>query len=153
MSEVLSGRAAAFAAAFAISALIGCASRGTVVLLPEKDGKPTAVVVKQGDKEAVLDKPYAAVHETALGPRPYAATPEEVQTKFGAALASQPQRAASFTLYFVEGKDEFTEDSKRIVEAREQRPFASVDELRRVRGIGVKTLERIRPYSWRYTAT
>ena len=117
MSEVLSGRAAAFAAAFAISALIGCASRGTVVLLPEKDGKPTAVVVKQGDKEAVLDKPYAAVHETALGPRPYAATPEEVQTKFGAALASQPQRAASFTLYFVEGKDEFTEDSKRIVEA------------------------------------
>jgi competence protein ComEA len=37
--------------------------------------------------------------------------------------------------------------SQRIVEARAQRPFASVDELRRVRGIGPKTLEKLRPYA------
>ena len=97
--------------------VVGCASRGTVVLLPEKDGKPTSVVVRQDGKETVLDKPYAAVHETAFGARPYSSTPEEVQAKFGAALASQPLRAVSFTLYFVEGKDEFTEESKRIVES------------------------------------
>jgi competence protein ComEA len=36
--------------------------------------------------------------------------------------------------------------SGRIVEARAQRPFRSVDELRRVRGIGAKTLERLRPH-------
>lgn len=35
--------------------------------------------------------------------------------------------------------------SQRIIETREQKPFRSVDDLRRVRGIGVKTLERLRP--------
>ncbi len=36
--------------------------------------------------------------------------------------------------------------SARIIQAREQRPFQSVDELRRVKGIGVKTLESLRPF-------
>jgi competence protein ComEA len=36
--------------------------------------------------------------------------------------------------------------SARIIEARRQQPFRSVDELRRVKGIGVKTLARLRPY-------
>jgi competence protein ComEA len=36
--------------------------------------------------------------------------------------------------------------SARIVAARKQRPFATVDELRRVKGIGAKTLERLRPH-------
>ncbi len=37
--------------------------------------------------------------------------------------------------------------SARIVAARKQRPFATVDELRRVKGIGAKTLERLRPHA------
>lgn len=36
--------------------------------------------------------------------------------------------------------------AKRIVETRSERPFATVEELRRVKGIGVKTLERLRPH-------
>jgi competence protein ComEA len=36
--------------------------------------------------------------------------------------------------------------ARRIVEARSQRPFRSVEELRRVRGIGAKTLEGLRPH-------
>ena len=96
--------------------LAGCASKGTVVLLPEKDGRPTAVSVKQGDKEVVIDQPYAAVRSTALGPRAYVADPQEVQTQFGTALAAQPARATTFTLYFVEGKDELTDESKRVVD-------------------------------------
>jgi competence protein ComEA len=36
--------------------------------------------------------------------------------------------------------------SQRIIETREKTPFKSVDELRRVSGIGVKTLEKIRPF-------
>jgi outer membrane protein OmpA-like peptidoglycan-associated protein len=111
-----SRRAACVALMLFASTLIGCATRSTVVLLPEKDGKPTAVVVKQNDKETVLDKPYAAVQQTPFGLKPYTSTPEEVAAKFGTALASQPLRAVSFTLYFVEGKDEFTDESKRIVE-------------------------------------
>jgi len=34
----------------------------------------------------------------------------------------------------------------RIVETRAAKPFATADDLRRVRGIGAKTLETIRPY-------
>ena len=93
----------------------GCASGGAVVLLPEKDGRPTAVSVKQGDKEVILDQPYAAARTTQFGPRAYVASPQDVSAQFGPALAAQPARAISFTLYFVEGKDEFTDESKQVV--------------------------------------
>jgi competence protein ComEA len=36
--------------------------------------------------------------------------------------------------------------SAAIVAAREKKPFASVDDLRRVKGIGAKTMEKIRPF-------
>jgi competence protein ComEA len=36
--------------------------------------------------------------------------------------------------------------SQRIIEVREKTPFRTVDELRRVSGIGAKTLEKIRPF-------
>jgi competence protein ComEA len=36
--------------------------------------------------------------------------------------------------------------SSRILQVREQQPFRSVDELRRVPGIGVKTLDHLRPF-------
>ena len=97
--------------------LAGCAGGGTVVLLPEKDGRQTAVAVKQGDKEIVLNQPYAAAKTTAAGPQPYVASAQDVSTRFGTALAAQPARAATFTLYFIEGSDELTADSKRVVDS------------------------------------
>ena len=110
-------RAARALVPLAFGALLGaCASSGTVVLLPEKDGRPAAVAVKQGDKEVILSEPYSAANATALGPRVYRSSSQEVEARFGSALAAQPSRAANFTLYFVEGKDEFTEDSKRVVD-------------------------------------
>src|SRR5262249_37897900 len=36
--------------------------------------------------------------------------------------------------------------ARRIIAEREKTPFQSVDELRRVSGIGVKTLEKLRPF-------
>jgi competence protein ComEA len=36
--------------------------------------------------------------------------------------------------------------AQRIIEERQKRPFRSVDELRRVKGVGVKKLEYMRPY-------
>lgn len=36
--------------------------------------------------------------------------------------------------------------SQRIVDERDKRPFKTVDELRRVYGIGPKTMEKVRPY-------
>ncbi len=101
-----------------IPLLVGaCAHRETIVLLPEKDGRPTAVVVKQNGRETVLDQPYAAARQTPFGLRPYTSTPDEVASKFGRTLAAQPARPAAFTLYFLEGRDELTEESKQIVDA------------------------------------
>ena len=65
----------------------------------------------------MLDRPYAAARLTTSGPRPYTSNPQEVEVLFGAALAAQPLRPTSFTLYFIEGGDEFTAESKQILES------------------------------------
>lgn len=90
----------------------------TIVLLPEKDGRATAVTVTQGSSQVVLDRPYAAASAAAAagGVRPSQSSAAEVQAKFGAALAAQPPRPASFVLYFVEGGDALTDESKAVVE-------------------------------------
>jgi outer membrane protein OmpA-like peptidoglycan-associated protein len=101
--------------ALALAALLGaCATpQGTVVLLPDAQGKHTAVLVNQGGKELLLDKPYAAAKLTSTGPQPQTASAEQVRSQFGAALAAQPLPPVQFTLHFVEGKDEFTAESRR----------------------------------------
>jgi outer membrane protein OmpA-like peptidoglycan-associated protein len=118
MSEsVTSSRRRAACAVVALCLLGACAQKGTtVILLPSQDGAKAAVVAKQGETEVVLDRPYAAVKPSAQGLEPYVSNPQEVQAKFGPALAAMPGRPASFTLYFVEGKDEFTPESKLIVD-------------------------------------
>ena len=117
-----SGRAAAAALAlpFALFALLlaGCAGpRGLTVLLPSADGRPAAVVVTQGERQAVLDQPYAGARLGWFGPRPFMSGEPEVRERFGSALAALPMPAAQFTLYFVEGKDEFTDETRPQVDA------------------------------------
>ena len=111
------GRLRRAAAIAALAAFLGaCATQtGTVVLLPEKDGRSAAVTVRQGSQEVVLDQPYAAARQTTAGPRAYASSAQEVEAQFGAALAAQPSRPTSFTLYFVEGGDQFTDASKQVL--------------------------------------
>lgn len=89
--------------------------QGTVVLLPDPGGKATAVTVTQGTQQLVLDQPYAGARLSSNGPTPYQSSAQEVQLQFGAALAARPLPPAQFTLYFVEGKDEFTAESKQII--------------------------------------
>jgi outer membrane protein OmpA-like peptidoglycan-associated protein len=99
-------------------ALTSCATRNeTIVLLPEKDGHDAAVVVRHGDTQSVLDKPYAAAQVDRTGTRTYVATPAEVERLFGPALAAQPARPARFTLYFVDGTDRLTEESARMFDS------------------------------------
>ena len=111
----------------ALLLLSACATpQGSVVLLPERDGKATALVVSQGSQQVSLAEPYAAAQLTSGGPQAYRSNAEEVQTRFAAALGAQPLPPTQFTLYFVEGKDEFTDASKRtldgILAAIAQRP-------------------------------
>lgn len=116
MNDRLRPAARSIAVALTIALVGACASKGTVVLLPETDGKPTAVTVRQANTEIVLDRPYAAAKVAAQSLDAYQSSPQEVEAQFGRALAAQPMRAETFLLYFVEGKDEFTDESKRLVD-------------------------------------
>ncbi len=90
--------------------LAGCASE-RVVLLPDAGSRATALVVRSGQEEIVLDRPYAATLHQAGAVSAYTATPDEVAARFGAALGAQPTRAASFVVHFVEGREELTPES------------------------------------------
>jgi len=120
-------RSATGLALVALLLLSACATQqGSVVLLPERDGRSTALVVSQGAQQLSLAEPYAAAQLTSGGPQAYRSSAADVQAQFAAALAAQPLPPTQFTLYFVEGKDEFTDESKRtldgILAAIAQRP-------------------------------
>ncbi|MGB7541495.1 MAG: OmpA family protein [Burkholderiales bacterium] len=104
-----------------------------VVLLPGQNGKVGAVVVHTSKGDTVLDRAYAAASSTPGG-EVNRETEDEAQVKrvFGSALAAQPPRPISFTLYFLSGTDEFTEETKQEVQrllaemARRQAPDITV---------------------------
>jgi outer membrane protein OmpA-like peptidoglycan-associated protein len=103
--------------ALAVTLLAACATpQGNVVLLPDAAGKDTAVIVAQGGRTVQLDQPYAAARLTSQGTEKYTSSAQEVQAQFAGALAARPMPPAQFTLYFVEGKDEFTDASKRSID-------------------------------------
>ena len=82
--------------------LSGCATVDTfVVLLPEEGGAVSAVTVGAGSRSTVLDKPYsAAAVDTRGNIETKTVTAEEAHHRFGEALAAQPPKPVSFTLYF-----------------------------------------------------
>ena len=100
-----------------VALVAACAApREQVVLLPNPSGLQTAVTVSRGDRQVVLAQPYAAARLRRDGPEAFASSAREVQARYGAALAAQPLPPAQFTLFFVDGKDELTDDSRKIVD-------------------------------------
>ena len=100
----------------AIVALAGCASPDRIVLLPNADGSQSAVIVKTAAGEQVIDKPYEAVSVSQSGNiTPDKETPDSVRNRFGSALDAQPQRAATYVLYYLNGKVIMTPESRAIV--------------------------------------
>lgn len=97
-----------------LAILAGCATgRDRIVLLPNQDGSPSAVVVKTSKGEEILDKPYDAVSVSDNGVIKSSVEKEaEVKTNYGSVLEAQPQRPVSYMLYFISGTDELTPESK-----------------------------------------
>ncbi|MBK6981984.1 MAG: OmpA family protein [Betaproteobacteria bacterium] len=88
-----------------------------VAVIPGPDGHVGAVVVYSGGTMQVLDQPYEARRVRADG----SALPEllaapEISRAFRSTLEALPGRPASFTLYFLEGKDELTNASRAEME-------------------------------------
>src|SRR6266496_684169 len=124
-----------YAALIAALVLGGCAtpSQDFVVLLPDKEGKVGTVLIQGQKGNAVLNTAYATARTTSDGSvQRGAASQSEVKNVFGSALAAQPPRPISFTLYFESGNDHFTEESKQEVKrllaemARRQAPDITV---------------------------
>jgi len=96
---------------------------------PTDDGDPAPPPILPAPKSGKPAAPSApAVRNKADGP----ARPINVNTASADELQQLPGVGPTI--------------SARIIQARELRPFQSVDELRRVKGIGVKTLEALRPF-------
>lgn len=92
----------------------GCASVNTfVVLLPDEGGAPGAVAVGEGRQPTILDAPYsAAVADTKGNVETKNITAEEARRTFAEALAAQPPKPLSFTLYFDTASTEVAAESR-----------------------------------------
>lgn len=101
-----------------LALLAACATKppATIILLPGKDGQTGAVVVSDGRNKTVLDTPYATARTSGSQTIERRTTSEqEVNEQFGTTLASLPPRPSKYTLYFIMGTDQFTDDTKKQV--------------------------------------
>jgi outer membrane protein OmpA-like peptidoglycan-associated protein len=88
-----------------------------VVVLPGPDGKTGTVVVERGGERAVLDQPFASSRIVNGGaPQAQRLEASAVQREFANVLTALPGRPKSFLLYFLEGSDEFTVESRAELE-------------------------------------
>ena len=102
-----------FAALAASALLAGCAAAPELVaVVPAADGHMGAVKVSHWWTDRVIDSPFGAQRIRSSGFTEAATlTPAEVLEIFGTTLDALPGRPASFTLYFLEGRDELTVES------------------------------------------
>jgi len=115
----------AIAASVACVVITGCATvkpapklNTYVVLLPEESSAPTAVIVGEGASALTLDRPYsAATVDTAGKIDRKSPTAAEANQTFAAALAAQPPKPISFTLYFETNSTQITPASRPQLEA------------------------------------
>jgi outer membrane protein OmpA-like peptidoglycan-associated protein len=83
------------------------------VVVPSSDGHVGRIVVTSGSETRVIDSAYGAQRVAPDGSLvPVKLTAESVNRDFGSTLAALPGKPATFTLYFLEGRDELTAESK-----------------------------------------
>lgn len=102
-----------------------------VVLLPGPDGQHGAVVIERGGKRTVLDQPYTS--NRIVGTREVESqdiSPAQIKQTFAPLIEALPPRPASYTLYFVTGTDELTDESKlhmqRVLEELRSRQMTDI---------------------------
>jgi outer membrane protein OmpA-like peptidoglycan-associated protein len=91
-----------------------------VVLLPDSDGKPSAITVTNPAGTQTLSQPYQAVRverPDVAPPPPFAMDPVEVRRMFGDTLAALPAPELTFTMYFGENSDTLLPESEAQIPA------------------------------------
>lgn len=102
-----------------------------VVLVPGADGKVGAVSVKSAQGETVITNAYTSATTTGNGaPVTGSSSAAQVQQTFGETARALPPPPVSYTLNFLEGRDEYTPESRQTAETvlRElaKRPAAEI---------------------------
>jgi len=85
-------------------------------VLPARDGHVGAIVVKSAQSERVINKAYGAVRVEGIRQADLNLDEAQIREIFGPTIEALPGTPASFTLYFLEGKDELTDESKAQLE-------------------------------------
>ena len=113
-------------------------------VVPGADGHVGAIVVHAGGDAHVIDSAYGAERIATDGTRASARlTDAEVRETFGSTLAALPGKPTSFVLYFLEGKDELTADSKlemeRVFSELKRRPLPDIMVIGHTDSVGSMT--------------
>lgn len=136
------GRHTSLAGAVAWAALVlaGCSTpvRDRVVLLPQADGRPSAVVVSPRDAGAAaasgtavrLDKPYASAELQGSRLQPVQSDADTTRQRYGALIDALPMRPQRFTVRFETNSNTLTADTApvldRVIAAMRQVPAAEL---------------------------
>lgn len=100
----------------ATALLAGCAAPEKVILLPQEDGAPSAIVVRSKAGERVLDQPYAVASVTARSLEVGTTDADAVRARYRPVLDALPVRARSYTLHFEFGKTQLTKESRALLD-------------------------------------
>lgn len=109
----------AVVAALLAAALLagGCASvSDRVVLLPQPDGKPSAVEVKAGTQRLLLAQPFAAAELKGQELQPVTIDPAVVRQRYGDLLATQPPRPQRFVVRFESNGNKLTPEAAPVLD-------------------------------------
>lgn len=86
-----------------------------LTLLPDAHGHAGAVIVTSAQGQQTLNTAYATLDVKENGQlKAGQGNPEAIQQRYGELLALQPKGAMSFTLYFTNGSDNLTDDSRHL---------------------------------------
>lgn len=92
-----------------------------VILLPNHDGRASAVVVKRASGEQELATPYQGVELAGGKDQPVTLSEQEVRKRYGELLQAQPARPVTYVLYFNIRSTELTPQSKASLNEIRQR--------------------------------
>jgi outer membrane protein OmpA-like peptidoglycan-associated protein len=87
-----------------------------VILLPNKDGRKSAVIVKRATGEYRLAAPYDSVELVNGQEQQTTYAEDDVQQRYGDVLDVQPARPFTYTLFFVSAMTQLTPQSRESLE-------------------------------------
>lgn len=98
--------------------LFSCAPKTTVILLPEQDNKPSAVIVENKTSSVTLDKPYSCAKVGNDTSKINSKTIEvnQVQDDYKTLLQAEPLKPVSILLYFEFGSNRLKPESAALID-------------------------------------